>query len=158
MKAKFKKILSKLVHLNNTPAEIALGIAIGVFIATLPIYGLHTLILLLAALIVRKANKIAMLVGTNISLPPTVPFITWAAYEIGRAIIDPKLAPLTWNDFRNINLPAIAEKYPVLFVGSVVLGAVCAVAAYILTFFIVRAYQRKKRYAARHGHNNKEIQ
>ena len=77
---------------DNDPSEVALGVAIGVFIAILPLYGLHTILVLTAAFFIRRANVIAMLVGTNISLPPTVPFITWAGYNIGRLMLGNKYA------------------------------------------------------------------
>ncbi|MBM3245168.1 MAG: DUF2062 domain-containing protein [Candidatus Omnitrophica bacterium] len=144
MKRKYKKVLVKLLRLNNTPAEIALGVAIGVFIAILPLYGFHTLLVLIAALLVRPANKIAMLVGTNISLPPTVPFITWAGYEIGRAILKNNYPPLSWSDFKGITFQKIANFYPPLFLGSVILGIICALIFYFLAYFIVDKTQKRK--------------
>ncbi|MFH0918434.1 MAG: DUF2062 domain-containing protein, partial [Candidatus Omnitrophota bacterium] len=100
MKFKFKKILVKLIRQHSSPHEVALGAGIGAFISVLPIYGLHTILVVVAAIIVRPANKIAILLGTNLSLPPTIPFITWAAYEIGRFILNKDLPPLDWGFFK----------------------------------------------------------
>ena len=144
MKYKFKKLLVKLLRLHSTPNEIALGTAIGVFIAILPLYGFHTVLVIIAAIIIRPANKIAMFLGTNISLPPTVPFITWAGYEIGRFILKNKYEPLTWADFKNINFKSFISHYPPLFLGSVILGIICAVFFYFLTFALVKAFKEKK--------------
>jgi uncharacterized protein (DUF2062 family) len=132
------------MRLNNTPHEIALGVSIGVFIAILPLYGFHTLLVLIAAVLVRPANKIAILAGTNISLPPTLPFITWAGYEIGRAILGGKFPPLGWLDFKNITLEKIASLYPALFLGSFILGISCAIIFYFLTFLLVRKLKSRK--------------
>jgi uncharacterized protein len=147
LKKKFKEIINRLLHLNNTPHEIALGCAIGVFIAILPVYGLHTVLVIIAALIIRPANKIAMLVGTNISLPPTLPFITWGGYEIGRAIFKNHSANLQWFDFKGITVQKILDFYPILFLGSVILGLICAVIAYFLTLFLVKRFHEKKKQA-----------
>ncbi|MDP2905370.1 MAG: DUF2062 domain-containing protein [Candidatus Omnitrophota bacterium] len=155
---KIKRIIAKMLHMHSSPREIALGIAVGVFIAVLPVYGLHTLLLVVLALIIRPANKIAMLIGTNISLPPTVPFITWSGYEIGRFILDKSLAPLCWSDFRNITFQKVTAVYPVLFFGSVILGCVCAVVAYVLTYFIFKAYKEKRAHAARAASQDKIVQ
>lgn len=141
---KFKRLLIKLLRLNNTTPEIALGVAIGVFIAIMPLYGLHTVMVIIAALLVRQANKIAILVGTNISLPPTLPFITWAGYEIGKAILRNNAVSLQWSDFKTITFQKIIDIYPVLFVGSIVLGLFCAVLVYFLTYYFVGKFKERK--------------
>jgi uncharacterized protein (TIGR03546 family) len=142
------KVKEKILHLftlNHTPHDIALGVAIGVFIAILPIYGFHTLSMIIAAILIRRANKIAILLGTNISLPPTVPFITWAGYEIGRLILRNGFAPLSWSDFRYISFQKVAKLYPALFVGSIILGIICAIVFYFISFFIARMLEKRKK-------------
>lgn len=145
MKRKFKKNLVRLLRLNNSPPEIALGIAIGVFIAILPVYGFHTILVIIAAIIVRPANKIAILLGTNISLPPTLPFITWTGYDIGRFFLKGDYPPLTWSDFTNVTFKKILDYYPPLFLGSIILGIICAAVFYFLTYFIVKKLKDRKR-------------
>ncbi|MDP3042727.1 MAG: DUF2062 domain-containing protein [Candidatus Omnitrophota bacterium] len=155
MKFKFKKILVKLIRQNNSPREIALGAGIGAFISVLPVYGLHTVLVVLAAIIVRPANKIAIFLGTNLSLPPTIPFITWAAYEIGRFILKKGLPLLGWGFFKNLTFQKITSFYQPLFLGSLILGVVCAIVVYGLTFFVVKKVKERKNYAR--GSKNKEI-
>ena len=146
MKWKFKKIAVRLLRLNNSPHEIALGVAIGVFIGILPLYGLHTVLVIIAAILVRSANKIAIFLGTSISLPPTVPPITWAGYEIGRLILKGKFEPLSWSVFKNITFQKICNYYQPLFLGSVILGIVSAAIAYLLVFPAVKEFSlRRKR-------------
>jgi len=145
LKWKFKKLLVKLLRLNNTPPEIALGTAIGVFIAILPVYGLHTVLVVVAAILVRRANKIAILAGTNISLPPTLPFITWAGYEIGRFILTNNYPPLTLLDFKKLTFQKVASLYLPLFLGSIILGLICAVIVYFITFRVVKRLQSRKK-------------
>ena len=147
LKWKFKKIIVSLVRLNNSPPEIALGVAIGVFIGILPVYGLHTVLVILAAILVRPANKIAILLGTNISLPPTVPIITWSGYDIGRFILRGNFEPLSWGFFKTLTWQKIYSHYQPLFLGSVILGALCASVAYLVTFFIVKGVKSRKQHA-----------
>jgi uncharacterized protein len=144
LKFKFKKILVKLIRQHNSPQEVALGAGIGAFISVLPVYGLHTVLVVLAAIIVRPANKIAMFLGTNLSLPPTIPFITWAGYEIGRFILNKNLPPLDWGFFKNLTFHKIASFYKPLFLGSVVLGFFCAIIVYGLTFLVVKLLKARK--------------
>lgn len=146
MKWKFKRIAGRLLRLNNSPQEIALGVAIGVFIGILPVYGLHTVLVIIAAILVRSANKIAIFLGTSISLPPTIPPITWAGYEIGRHILKGRFEPLSWSVFKNITFQKICCYYQPLFLGSVILGIISAVIFYFLVLFMAKRLSlRKKR-------------
>lgn len=149
MKFKFKKILVKLIRQHNSPQEIALGAGIGAFISVLPVYGLHTVLVILAAIIVRPANKIAIFLGTNLSLPPTLPFITWAGYEIGRLILHKDLPPLNWGFFKNLTFQKIAGFYQPLFLGSVILGVICAIVVYGLVFFVMQKLKERNKHVYR---------
>ena len=125
-----------------------MGVAIGVFICILPIYGLHTVAVIIMAILVRRANKLAMFLGTSFSIPPTLPFITWTAYDIGRFILSEKhYPPLSWEYFKSLRLEDIGKFYYPLFVGSVILGIICAIVFYIITFIIMKVVAAKKRSA-----------
>lgn len=63
-----------LLRRNDPPIKSALATAIGVFVGCMPIYGLHTLIVALLALLFRM-NFIYLWLGTHISLPMFVPLI-----------------------------------------------------------------------------------
>ena len=152
-----KRIFFRLILKNSTPGGIALGAAIGAFIAVLPVYGLHTVLVVIAAIIVPPANKAAIFLGTNISLPPTLPFITWAGYELGRLILWGKFDPLTWSDFKNINLQKIASHYQPLFLGSVVLGLICAVIVYFITLLVVKGIKERRKNGRGARRKHKEI-
>lgn len=132
----FRKLKEKILSLfkpHNTPAEIALGVAIGVFIAILPVYGLHTIMVITAAFLIRRANIIAMLVGTNISLPPTVPFITWAGYNIGRLMLGKNYPYIPCCTFKGFSYKGILNFYYPLLLGSFILAVICAIVFYFLT-------------------------
>ena len=154
MKKKIKEIIVNLLKLRNTPPEIALGVAIGVFIATMPVYGLHTVMVIVAAFLVRRANIIAILAGTNISLPPTVPFITWGGYEIGRLILRNHYPDLNWNFFKNLTFQRIADLYLPLFLGSIVLGFIMAVIFYYLALAVIKTIQKRRKKVCS-GHKEK---
>jgi uncharacterized protein (TIGR03546 family) len=132
-------VKEKLLHLlkeNNTPHGIALGAALGVFISTLPVYGLHTALVVIVAVIVPRANKLAILLGTNFSIPPTLPFITWGGYEVGRRVLNKDYAPLNLAYFQHFTFKKIGEFYYPLLVGSVIMGMVFAAITYLVTLYI----------------------
>jgi uncharacterized protein (TIGR03546 family) len=141
-KEKIKELFKSLLKLNNTPPEIALGVSIGVMIAIMPLYGFHTILCVIFALLIPRANKIAILVGTNISLPPTVPLITWAGYGIGRLILGKEYPSLSLSFFKQITFKKMLDFYYPLFIGSFVLGVVLAVTSYFLTLWFIKKRQR----------------
>ena len=142
---RIKETLKNLIRQHNSAQEIALGVSLGVFIAILPVYGLHTIMVIIAGILVRRSNKIAILVGTNISIPPTFPFITWTGYDIGRLVLQNNYPPLSWIYFKQFSFQRIFEFYWPLFLGSVVLGIILAVIFYFVTFFLIKMWRRKRR-------------
>ena len=50
------------LHLDEEPSRLAMGMAVGVFIGVTPFYGLHTLLALAAAYVFRL-NKAATITG-----------------------------------------------------------------------------------------------
>ena len=147
-KKSLKEIIAALVRVlkaHNAPPEIALGVAVGSFIAILPLYGLHTILCVIAAILIPRANKLAILLGTNVSLPPTVATITWTAYDIGRLLLVNKhYPPLSWEYLRNFKISRVKEFYYPLFIGSVVLGLLCAGVFYLITLAIANHFKKKR--------------
>jgi uncharacterized protein (DUF2062 family) len=128
---------------HGDPRGIALGVAIGAFIGILPLYGLHTVLCIAALFLVPRANKAAILLGTNISLPPTVATITWTAYDIGRALlVREHYPPLSWGYIRDFRISKASEFFHPLLVGSVVLGLAVAAVLYLVTWAIAERFRR----------------
>jgi uncharacterized protein (TIGR03546 family) len=157
LKLEFKKVFIKLIHQHDSPHEIALGACLGAFIGVLPVYGLHTVLVILVALIVRPANKIAIFLGTNISLPPTIPLITWVGYEIGRLILKGQYQPLSLMFFKDLTFQKITSHYWPLFLGSLILGVISAVIVYGLTFFVVKKIKERRSRGPSIRSNHQEV-
>jgi predicted LPLAT superfamily acyltransferase/uncharacterized protein (DUF2062 family) len=71
---------------QTSPFRSSLAFAVGVFIGATPLYGLHTAIAGLFSFVFRL-NFVYLWVGTNISLPPFIPFLVWASKAIGEAMM-----------------------------------------------------------------------
>jgi uncharacterized protein (DUF2062 family) len=143
-----KEIWASLVRVmkeHHDPHGIALGVAIGAFIAVLPLYGLHTVLYLAAIFLVPRANKLSMLLGTNISIPPTIATITWTAYDVGRLVLwDRHYPPLSLQYIRDFNISRASDFFLPLFVGSIALGIILAAALYAVTWVVVRHYAGRR--------------
>jgi len=145
MLRKIKDTIKVLLKSNTAPKMIALGISLGVFIGVIPIYGLHSFLAVILALVIPRANKIALLLGANISLPPVIPFITWAGYEIGRLVLPKNYPPLNLEYFRNFSLQKLCDFYFPLFIGSLILAFICAVAFYFAALYLAEALKERRK-------------
>lgn len=76
----------RIIHIDDSPHRIALGVSLGMFTAFLPFLGLHSIIALLLAFLAR-ANKAVALLCSWISNPFTVIPIFIPCYLLGRAVI-----------------------------------------------------------------------
>ncbi|MGZ5430544.1 MAG: DUF2062 domain-containing protein, partial [Thermoanaerobaculia bacterium] len=68
---------------DSPPEVVAASFAIGVAISFTPLFGLHWIIALLLAVILRL-NKVDVLLGTLVVNPLTFPAVAAVAIPIGR--------------------------------------------------------------------------
>lgn len=143
---KIKQFLWKLIRLNSSPRQIALGVAVGVFIGISPFYGMHTLLALLAVMFIPGVNKAAILAGTNVSFFPLGPLITWAGYTLGRVILgNPQYPALKWAMFKSFNMRDITFLYYPYFLGSMILGLILSFIFFFLVLFFIKRMRRSGR-------------
>ena len=72
----------RILQINDTPESIALGTAVGMFIAWTPTVGLQMIIMVIVGTVVR-ANRLAGIAMVYISNPLTVVPIYWLDYLVG---------------------------------------------------------------------------
>ena len=77
----------RILHVTDTPHKIAMGVAIGLFIAWTPALGIH-MILVLALCALFRANKLAGLASTWVCNPFTFGVVYIPSYFVGRAVVD----------------------------------------------------------------------
>lgn len=147
-KKNLKDIIADLARVfkeHPDPHGIALGVAIGSFVGITPLYGLHTVLCLAAMFLIPRANKLAILLGANVSIPPTIATITWTSYDIGRLLLAYKhYPPLSWDYLKNFKISGLNEFFYPLFAGSLVLGLLVAVSLYIITWTISNQLRKKR--------------
>jgi uncharacterized protein (DUF2062 family) len=76
----------RILHIDDCPKRMARGIAVGVYTAFLPFFGLHILIALLAAA-ATKSNKAMAATFVWISNPLTAVIIYYPCYKVGHWIL-----------------------------------------------------------------------
>lgn len=134
----------RFVKIRGTPPEIALGLALGLFVAMSPFMGLHTAIAVCLAAVL-KWNKISAAIGVWLSNPLTAPVIYGATWFAGSKITGATLAenlPHTFSFKASLqfllNTPAILST---LTIGGIVLGIPLSILGYYVAFGIVQKYQ-----------------
>ncbi len=85
---KFTKIVREQITLHNeTPHKVSMAIGFGIFMGIAPIWGFQMIVAAFLAHIFRL-NKIIVLIFSNISLPPVIPFIIYFSYQFGGLFFD----------------------------------------------------------------------
>lgn len=166
-----KALWKKLIHLNADPHDIALGMAVGIFIGFLPIMGIQMTVALLAALPFRRVNKVAATAGVWITNPITVipiyAFIYWVGtflYPTSHVITATTLMSRMTDVLKLDGFVAQTKGFLALGVdiflpmciGGAVVGAVAAVPTYIFTKKLIEKYRAGKSAKATGAANDKQ--
>jgi uncharacterized protein (DUF2062 family) len=147
----------RLMHLRASPHEVALGCAVGVFVAITPLLGAHMLIAALLAGFLRVSVPAAVL-GTFFGNPVSWPIIWTSTYTIGLQIIGPDGVVGAGDFEQNVTLlwAALLERSPELLnatgallwplllpmlVGSLPLGLLAAAIVYYISRKLIRGWR-----------------
>ena len=130
-----KELFLYLLKENNSAAGLAAAAAVGTFIAVLPIFMFHTIVIVFFSVRLHL-NKIMMLAIQNLFMPPFSPFL---CIELGHYMLHRKW--LTEITFENIALK-MHERLFEWLCGSLLLAPFFSVLIYLLVFFIVSGVKK----------------
>ena len=139
----------KLLAIRDTPAAIAGGVAIGIFVGFTPLFGFKTLLAILFAWLTRS-NLIAAILATTLHdlLFPVLPVIYLWEYKIGFLLLNSRWPEglsrvhLHWSEWRNWRL-FVKVIVPTL-IGSVICGLPLAGVSFFVMRGIMIRHQHKK--------------
>lgn len=139
---KLRYRLRSLLGINEPPQKIALSFAVGVFWGISPLLGLHTLLALLSAWLLRL-NRFVTITGVYITNPwtivPIYAFSTWVGTLITKKRF---LSGIGWKDLSISSLSN--ELRPLLLsfmIGTLLVGAVSSLLSYLI---IKKAIERAR--------------
>ena len=158
-------------RLPDTPQKIARGIFAGVFVTFTPFFGLHFIVAMIVAKIIR-GNILASLMATFVGNPLTFPAIGYVCLTFGSWILGRPSGPGEnigkkfvnaahdlWYNFMAVFTPKVADwrslwefNHDVFFpyiVGGLVPGFILASASYYLALPVISAYQDRRKKALR---------
>jgi len=149
--------LHSVIHQNDSPHRIALGMGVGLFIGFLPIMGIQMMTVLLLSLVFRKLNKIAALAGVQVTnyftAIPVYSFVYWVGVHIYKVDGTPGYAEMkravsfimsmgSWTEQVRAVLAMGVDMAAPLFIGGAVVGLIAGALSYRPTKQLVEKYRR----------------
>jgi uncharacterized protein (DUF2062 family) len=143
-----------LLHADDPPHRLALGVALGIFFAFIPFFGIQMVFVVLFAWLLN-ANKLVGAPLVWLTNPATIVPIYYACYRVGIRILgQPGIGSEQWAELAEP--PAAwgaavtfywAQLYDValpMFLGSVVVGFAAACPAYLITYHAICIYRIRR--------------
>ena len=134
----------RLARLSASPHAVARGFSIGAFFAFSPLVGLHALMALAVAAILR-GNLVAAVLGTALCNPLTLPFILGIEYEAGQILIGGTAHGFSAAAIEQQGLSALEPVIEPMLAGWVLLGLMAAAIGYALVFLAVARSRDERR-------------
>ena len=145
-----KELYVRFRSLQGDPNYVALGMAIGVFVAVTPTIPFHTVIAIGLAFILR-ASKPAAILGVWFSNPLTIPPLYYGSYKVGMLMLGREL---TWSG-EEVKIQELLRQGLDVTVAMVAGGAVLGIVPAVLSYFVTLYLFRKVR--ARRANRKKEF-
>lgn len=139
-KRRLKALYIKFKSIQGDPHYVAMGMAVGVFVAVTPTIPFHTTIALLMAF-TFKASKPAAVIGVWFSNPLTIPPIYYGSYKLGMLM-------LGRNDGLDPSVLSLQELFKHgmdVTIAMIIGGAILGIGPAIASYFVTRHFFRKLR-------------
>lgn len=156
-----RRLLRSILMLDDTAHSIALGTAIGMFIALTPTVGIQMLIVICFAFVTRplfRFNQIASLITVYISNPLTMIPIYWFDYKVGTYYVGGSMNQKEfakifefegfsgwWETVKQL----ILEVGSPLIIGSLIVATFCSLVTYPIMLRLVMHFQKMRPTATR---------
>ncbi len=133
LKKRFRNFYERFISLKGEPAQIAAGLAIGVFVGVTPTIPFHTVIIVLIGLLFRQNITAAYLGSWLISNPLTIPLFYLSQYELGRFLLGMERCRFEFTDYSLGTIAALGWKILLpLLTGGILMAPFFAVPAYFV--------------------------
>jgi glycosyltransferase involved in cell wall biosynthesis len=135
----WQNFLEEIIQSKESSARKASAIAVGVFMGIFPAWGFQMAIALGLAVLFRL-NKFIVLVASNISIPPMIPFIIYGSYQMGSLVMD-KPEHITFSD--GITVEDIYINFSQYLIGAILLSIVAGLVAFVVSFVLFRRFRSR---------------
>lgn len=133
-KKKWKQILLEQIQEGtHNNFNLGLGIGLGVFMGIVPVWGCQMIIAVGFAHIL-KLNKPMVLLFSNISIPPVMPFILFASLQLGAFLSTGNWLSILVNQ---LTLEVCLQFILYYLIGSVVLAFACGTLSFLVSWYLL---------------------
>ena len=144
LKHKIGELVTRLKEHKGDPHYIAMGMAIGAFIAMTPTIPFHMVIAVTLAFAFR-CSKAGAFIAVWISNPITVPFLYYGSYKVGMFFIG-NSTPFNEKYESIIELIHLGLKATIAMIaGGIILGIPVGLAAYFITRIFIVTYRSRRK-------------
>jgi glycosyltransferase involved in cell wall biosynthesis len=152
-KNKFTDIVKEQILMHNeNPMKVAVALGFGVFMGISPIWGFQMLAAAFLAHLMRL-NKILVLLASNISIPPLIPFIIYFSYKTGGLVLGMQ-GTLTKETLINLKdqllnsnfydtLQELGYNLLQYVIGSLVFGVILGLATCVVSYLLLVLLRKK---------------
>ncbi len=131
----------QLLAAGESNSRKAASVGFGVFMGIFPVWGFQMLIAVVIAAFLRL-NKALVLISSNISIPPMIPFILLGSMFMGRFFVP---EDTTWLMFsKHITFEDVQQHLFQYITGSITLAGVAGLIAGLVTYAALSAFRRKR--------------
>ena len=122
---------------HSTPGRLGVAVGVGVFAGCSPVHGFQFLLALGLALLLRL-NKLAVMLGLQVSIPPLNLLIIYLGLQTGERMLHGRWLPLRLGALRAAGGAHMVRTFLADFVvGSLALGTVLGLLAGIVTTLVL---------------------
>jgi len=134
---KFKKLMGS----GESTKNVSLAVGVGVFMGIFPIWG-YQMIIAVSIAHLLKLNKALVILSTNVSFPPFIPFVLYGSLVLGKLFVaDP--IHLTFN--QHIDLHIVKTGLVQYICGSILLAFIVGGSMTLLTYVSLKIRRKGKR-------------
>ncbi len=147
MIATLREKLKAMMTAHESPHDIALAFAVGIFIAFSPLIGLHT-VMSVGAIWGFRMNPVAVFAGSLLTNPWTFVPIYGPCLWLGLMLwpVAEGLPPISWEGITLTMFFTQFKPYLMPFVvGCMVASVVASIASYVLMKWLIVTYRKQRR-------------
>lgn len=119
--------------------KIAQSVGLGLFFGISPFWG-YQMITAVAVAHLLKLNKVIVLVSSNISIPPIIPFILYGSFATGAFLLGEPVKFIP----EQMNFDSISDSLVQYLAGSVAFAIVIGVLGLITTYILLTIFRKEK--------------
>ena len=119
--------------------HIAKSVGLGLFFGISPLWG-YQMISAVAAAHLLKLNKVIVLVASNISIPPMIPFILYGSFAAGAFILGEPISFIPTQ----LNLNSISDSLVQYLTGSIAFATVAGIIGMIIAYILLTVFRKEK--------------